>query len=244
MRISEIYCSLQGEGFLTETPSWFIRTSGCNLRCWFCDTPFASWHPEGEQLSHQEILDKLDVHQAQHVVLTGGEPLLPNSVVRLTEQLRERGFHITIETAGTVFKPVACDLISISPKLASSTPLLDRLPIWVDASEHTLSRSELDAWSIRHERLRFRPDVIRNWIAEYTYQIKFVVDDLADCREIEAYLSFFPEIDRRRVLMMPQGIDFAALSEKQTWLEPYCEAHGLRFCPRKQIEWYGNKRGT
>ena len=56
MRIAEIYASVQGEGLLTGTPSVFVRTSGCNLRCVFCDTPFASWRPEGDDLSIGQIL--------------------------------------------------------------------------------------------------------------------------------------------------------------------------------------------
>ena len=73
MFISEIYQSNQGEGQLTGTPSVFVRTSGCNLRCGFCDTPFASWHPEGEKLSVAEVVDRTaqNAGGSQHVVVTG-----------------------------------------------------------------------------------------------------------------------------------------------------------------------------
>ena len=72
VKIAEIFRSLQGEGFLTGTPSVFVRTSGCNLRCWFCDTPYASWEPEGEDLSVDEILrqvDELDSRPAMPAVM-------------------------------------------------------------------------------------------------------------------------------------------------------------------------------
>ncbi len=59
MRIAEIFRSLQGEGRLTGVESVFVRTSGCNLRCGFCDTPYASWSPEGEDLSVDEILERV-----------------------------------------------------------------------------------------------------------------------------------------------------------------------------------------
>src|SRR3954471_6998 len=59
MLISEIYCSLQGEGLLTGTPSVFVRASGCNLRCWFCDTPYTSWQPKGEDWSVEAIVDEV-----------------------------------------------------------------------------------------------------------------------------------------------------------------------------------------
>src|SRR4051794_8512532 len=132
MLISEIYCSLQGEGLLTGTPSVFVRASGCNLRCWFCDTPYTSWQPEGEDWSVEEIVDDVRRQQSSihHVVITGGEPMLFAELIPLTQRLQTAGFHLTIETAGTLFLPVECDLMSISPKLASSTPSEDRAGRW------------------------------------------------------------------------------------------------------------------
>ena len=122
MRIAEIYLSRQGEGFLTGTESVFVRVSGCNLRCHYCDTPFASWRPEGEDFSAAEIQEQVLAYDCPHVVLTGGEPLLFSELIPLCGGLRTRGRHITIETAGTLYLPLECDLLSISPKLANSTP--------------------------------------------------------------------------------------------------------------------------
>ncbi|MFM8982025.1 MAG: 7-carboxy-7-deazaguanine synthase QueE, partial [Spartobacteria bacterium] len=76
MLISEIFYSVQGEGELTGVPSVFIRTSGCNLRCRWCDTPYASWNPEGTEMSIDQILAEVEKHPAAHVVLTGGEPVV------------------------------------------------------------------------------------------------------------------------------------------------------------------------
>ena len=59
MRIAEIYQSVQGEGLLTGTPSVFVRASGCNLRCWYCDTPFTSWQPDGDDLAVEEIVRRV-----------------------------------------------------------------------------------------------------------------------------------------------------------------------------------------
>jgi len=131
MRISEIYRSDQGEGALTGTPSIFVRTSGCNLRCEFCDTPFASWEPEGPVLSVDEIMQQVlsiasNDASLKHVVVTGGEPLLPLEMVSLCLRLKQHPFHITIETAGTIDREITCDLMSISPKMSNSTPSVDR----------------------------------------------------------------------------------------------------------------------
>jgi 7-carboxy-7-deazaguanine synthase len=159
-------------------------------------------------------------------------------LIPLTAGLRNQGWHITIETSGTLYLPVTCDLMSISPKLSNSTPTWDRLPTCPAES------SERDArWAERHEQHRHAPEVIRRLTAEYDCQLKFVVDCPDDCREVERYLAEFPEIERNRVMLMPQGVEPGALAEKAAWLAPHCAAHGFSFCPRRQIEWFGAQRG-
>ena len=246
MRIAEIFRSIQGEGRLTGTESVFVRASGCHLRCRYCDTPYASWTPEGEDLSVAEILGRIDqlrrnaavsaapcghdarTPEVRHIVLTGGEPMLFAELIPLSASLRSAGWHITIETSGTLYLPVACDLMSISPKLMNSTPLPERDPQWT--------------W--RHTLNRHAPEVICRLTAEYDYQLKFVVGCPDDCQEVEAYLREFPKIERGRVMLMPEGVDRDALAEKAAWLAPYCAQHGFHFCPRRQIEWFGAARGT
>jgi 7-carboxy-7-deazaguanine synthase len=228
MRIAEIYRSVQGEGFLTGTPSVFVRASGCNLRCWFCDTPYASWEPEGRDMSVDEIVAQVEEWDTRHVVVTGGEPMLFAELIPLTTRLRAIGRHVTIETAGTLHLPVECDLMSISPKFASSAP---------DSRAHS-------RWHHRHQRERHRPDVIRRLVADFQYQIKFVIDSNDDLEAVQRYLTEFPEISRERVLLMPQGTERDELDARAAWMKPHCDAAGLVFCPRKQIEWYGPVRGT
>ncbi len=228
MRIAEIYKSIQGEGVLTGTESVFVRASGCNLRCWFCDTPFTSWHPEGDDIAVDEILRQVAALECSHIVVTGGEPMLFAEMIPLCQGLRDVNYHITIETAGTLYLPVECDLMSISPKLANSTPSVARDAKWHD----------------RHERSRHVPDVMHNLLSEYEHQVKFVVDQPADCNEIETYLAEFPMIDRDRVLLMPQGIERDQLEATGRWLKDYCSEHGYQFCPRRHIELFGSVRGT
>ena len=213
---------------LTGVPSVFVRASGCNLRCWFCDTPYTSWQPEGGDVSTDEIVAQVEEWDCPNVVVTGGEPMLFAELIPLCQRLHAIGRHITIETAGTLYLPVVCDLMSISPKFASSAPAAERHP----------------HWSRRHERERFRPEVIQRLVSDYVYQLKFVVDTPADLDELSAYLVEFPAIVRDRVLLMPQGIEQQELDARALWLRPYCEANGFVFCPRKQIEWYGPVRGT
>ena len=228
MRVAEVFRSIQGEGLLTGTPSVFVRASACNLRCRWCDTPYASWEPEGENLPVERIVARVVELGETHIVLTGGEPMLFEELVPLSEELGRLGRHVTIETAGTRFLPVHCDLMSVSPKLSNSDP----------------SPEEAGDWAARHRRGRHVPEVIRRLAARYTCQFKFVVDSPEACREVEQYLAAFPEIDRSRVMLMPEGTDVRTLAERAQWLEPYCAAHGLCYCPRRQIEWFGLVRGA
>ncbi|HID21088.1 MAG TPA: 7-carboxy-7-deazaguanine synthase QueE [Planctomycetaceae bacterium] len=227
MRIAEIFRSIQGEGQYAGTPSTFVRTTGCNLRCWFCDTPYASWEPEGRFLPWPSVLNEVERLGCEHVVLTGGEPMLQPDLVPLTRALGPRGFLVTIETAGTVDRPVHADLISISPKLSNSVPKSGR-------------------WRRRHEqRLRQSPQIVRSLMARYSYQLKFVVDRPEDWPEIEAYLSNLgPDLDRRRVWLMPQASTPVELSAKACWLHELAARHGCRVSPRLHVELFGNRRGT
>src|SRR5437660_5052446 len=90
MRIAEIFHSVQGEGRLAGVPSVFVRTSGCNLRCWFCDSGYTSWEPEGDNLTVAEILARIGQFPPRHVVVTGGEPLIAPEIEELCTALRQR----------------------------------------------------------------------------------------------------------------------------------------------------------
>src|SRR5262249_46149616 len=164
MKIAEIFYSIQGEGALVGVPSVFVRVSGCNLRCVWCDTPYTSWNPEGREIAIEEIVAQVRSYGASHVVLTGGEPMIFAESVELTRHIKAASLHVTVETAGTVYQPVACDLMSISPKLANSTPI----------------EREGGRWAAQHERLRYQPEVLRRLTAEYPYQLKFVVSGPSD----------------------------------------------------------------
>ncbi|MBL9206291.1 MAG: 7-carboxy-7-deazaguanine synthase QueE [Opitutaceae bacterium] len=233
MLISEIFYSLQGEGELTGVPSVFIRTSGCNLRCTWCDTPYASWNPEGTRHSQEQLIAAVENHpQARHVVLTGGEPMIAAGIHDLASALSTRGYHLTIETAGTIPPGgIACDLASLSPKLLNSAP---------DATAHP-------TWRKRHEATRWQPDVIRTWLDRPagTYQFKFVVSAPGDVLELEGMLaSLQRDIPAHKVLLMPEATSLDTLRQRAAWLSDLCKARGYRYAHRLHIELYGNKRGT
>ena len=224
MKISEIFYSIQGEGTLTGVPSVFVRTSGCNLRCTWCDTPYTSWEPQGEERDIESIGQEVDRYGASHVVITGGEPMIAPQIDELTHRLKQ---HITIETAGTVDAHVRCDLMSISPKLANSTP----------------NTREEGRWAARHDRLRYQPEILKRLTQLYPHQLKFVITDPNDLTEVHAVVEAIG-VSKSRVLLMPEGIDSAILADRSRWLVEICKREGYRFSPRLQIDLWGNRRGV
>ncbi|HEY0866185.1 MAG TPA: 7-carboxy-7-deazaguanine synthase QueE [Fimbriimonas sp.] len=228
LRIAETFASIQGEGIYVGVPSTFIRVSGCNLRCGWCDTPYASWNPEGEFFTVEELADKATDFGVGHVVVTGGEPMLFEPVEALTRLLARRGHTITIETAGTVYREVDCDLMSISPKLQNSLPPAD------------------SGWRDRHDRARLDIDVLRRLIRTYPYQLKFVLDPEAgdDVSEIDSILSRLPDVQPQRVLLMPEGTDSETLLRRSRLLVGLCMARNWRLTPRMHVDLFGNTKGT
>ncbi len=228
LRISEIFASIQGEGIWTGVPSTFVRVSGCNLRCVWCDTPYASWNPEGPVLPVADVIDEVERKGIDHVVLTGGEPMLFDPIETLARELKERGHTITIETAGTIHRSIPCDLMSISPKLSHSTPPAE------------------SGWQERHESGRLKIDILTALMRDYDYQLKFVVnpdagDDLTEIRELLAKL---PPVRPDRVLLMPEGRDAALIHRRQRALVDVCMAEGWRLAGRMHVDLFGDTRGT
>ena len=227
LRIAEVFHSIQGEGGLVGIPSFFIRTTGCNLRCEWCDTPYTSWEPEGEWRTIEDLVAAVPT-AARHVVVTGGEPLLWPNLPRLTEALRTAGKHVTIETAGTLFLPLACDLMSVSPKLANSDP-----------GPHRPAAVRAD-----HAARRLDRDVLRRLLERYVCQLKFVVAEPSDLQEIDALLAELPPVAPETVLLMPLGVEAAEVARRGRWLAELCKERGYRYTPRLHIDLYGDTRGT
>lgn len=231
LRIAEIFRSIQGEGIWAGTPSTFVRVSGCNLRCEWCDTKYASWNPEGPTLEIGEVLDQVASLNTRHIVLTGGEPMLFEPVEDLAARMGESGHVITIETAGTVFRELSCDLMSISPKLSNSTP----------------GAEAGDGWMSRHEKVRANLEPLRRLIDRYDVQLKFVVEAERleqDLQEIENLLDEIPEVSPDRILLMPQATEVGELAMAGRRVAEACLRTGYRFGPRLHVELYGNTKGT
>mgnify|MGYP003298760927 FL=1 len=231
MKISELFFSIQGEGELTGVPSVFVRTSGCNLRCRWCDTKYASWKPEGENVTINDLVDKVCSYPARHVVISGGEPMIAKGIEEFTHLLKESGKHITIETAGTISpNGIQCDLASLSPKLSDSTP-----------KEGDINKE----WIDRHESKRLDYDILSEWVNSYNFQLKFVVSKEEEIKEIQNVISRIEgKILPEKVLLMPEGIDPDTLRSRYDLLIDLCKENGYRLCHRLHIDLFGNTPGT
>jgi len=226
LRVAEVFTSIQGEGIWAGVPSTFVRVSGCNLRCVWCDTPYASWEPEGPVRDVAEIVGDVRLAGVRHVVVTGGEPMLFEPTVVLTQQLKAAGHVITVETAGTVFRKLPCDLMSISPKLANSTP------------------PESSGWAARHEETRKDLEPLRRLIDTYDVQLKFVLTSESDADQVDELLARLPHVPVDRVLVMAEGVTSAVQHTRMKELAPVCLRKGWRLSPRLHIDLFGNKKGT
>jgi 7-carboxy-7-deazaguanine synthase len=236
--INELFYSLQGEGKLTGTPSVFIRTSGCNLRCWFCDSYHTSWEPTHATMGLDEIVEEVQSHgDADHVVLTGGEPLIHDSAVTLLERLDDLGYHTTVETNGTIYRDAPIDLASISPKLASSTPTAERDP-----------KGEGE-WAERHEERRLDYEALAALVDEYDTQLKFVVTGPGDMSEIEELVAELREVASGPVgdsdiLLMPEGMTRDELDRHRGEVAELAMEYGYRYTTRLHVDLWNDAPGT
>jgi 7-carboxy-7-deazaguanine synthase len=226
MKYSEIFESIQGEGRLVGTPSVFFRTSYCNLRCAWCDTPYTSWTPENRDISVREAFDAIHAPGIPHVVITGGEPFIQaGELLDVCDLLGEAEHHTTVETNAIIYAPIEAQLVSMSPKLSNSSPPKD---------------TRAFAW---HESRRIVPDVIQAFLRDHNCQVKFVVDRPEDLSEIDELVDLVP-IPRDVVVLMPQGRTADEVRGRMAWLAHVAADSGYRLSPRLHVDLWGTQRGV
>jgi len=224
MVIAETFSSIQGEGMLAGIPSFFIRTSGCNLRCSWCDTPYTSWRPEGQRRSVRELIAAATVASLRYVVITGGEPLLQRELGDLARGLAANAHHITVETAGTLTPEFDCHLLSVSPKTSNSDPE--------------------GRFRERHRDLRANLAPLQRLLARHPeHQLKFVVQGEGDIGEILAMVELLGVV-RHRVLLMPEGRTAGEVAVRAPAVARLCMQHGFRYTPRLHLDLFGSGRGV
>lgn len=243
MKISELFYTIQGEGKRAGKPSFFIRTNHCNLRCQFaggnlCDTAYTSWNPDDEKnfgdIEIEKIIGQYIQHNCMDVVITGGEPtMFAEDLTNLCIELKRINPDsvITIETNGTYIGKFIeyIDLVSISPKLKSSTPFgthYEKL--------HTNNRVNLESFR-KYNELKQSDKIDIQW--------KFVVTSEADLNEI---LELQKEIGFKNsdVYLMPEGITEEELASKRLEIIELCKKYQFNYTDRLHVIIWGNKRGV
>jgi 7-carboxy-7-deazaguanine synthase len=236
--VNELFASLQGEGKLAGVPSTFVRTSGCNLRCWFCDSYHTSWDPTHAWMGVDDVVDEVDARDPTHVVLTGGEPLIHDESATLLERLAD-DYHVTVETNGTVVPDAPVDLVSVSPKLSTSTPTPENAPDGVDVG----------AWETRHEERRIDLDALATLVERRAFQLKFVVTGPEDLPEIEGLVADLrgvadAAIRDDDVLLMPEGQTREELAATRTVVADLALERGYRYTPRLHVDLWNDAPET
>ena len=226
--VNEIFYSLQGEGLLVGVPSVFIRLAGCPLRCQWCDTPYAWDYLSGNELSNDQILSEIRKYNCRHLVITGGEPMVDSDMQprielsKLTQTIKAAGdYHITIETAGIGFvEALACDLMSISPKLSNAF--------------NSVSRDSLSNINI---------NILKQIINQFEYQLKFVVDRPDDLVDIKQLIDELGHIDTCKIMLMPQAVNKKQYLAKAPMVADLCCKTGYAFSQRLQLMLWDNQTG-
>ena len=243
MKISELFYSIQGEGKRSGRPSFFIRTNFCNLRCSFtgghlCDTPYTSWDPDDDKnignMEITNIVSEYAKYKSKDVVITGGEPTMQTEeLYELCKSLKEfnPNVEITIETNGTYEGEYLnyVDLISVSPKLISSTPF--NTPFEKMHSNNRINSDVLKKFNLL--KSENRTDI----------QWKFVINDEKDVDEIRSLQKdiCFKDED---VYLMPEGLTKEDLDKKRMMVVQLCRKNQFNFTDRLHVLIWGNKRGV
>ena len=221
LRVSEIFYSVQGEGSTVGVPSVFVRFFGCNLRCKWCDTAYAS--RENGSFTETDVNVLVSCikdfgESVRNVVLTGGEPRFQSELplFTLTKQLKEIGCRIEMETNGT-YRPglFEVDQYNVSPKLSNSGNL------------------NLIKYYERTVPLFLKKNSI----------FKFVVGKKTEVNEVLGFVNTFC-IPKERVYLMPEGVDSRSVRMRSLWLVEVCKEYGFNLSTRLHVMLWGKKKGV
>lgn len=235
----EIFRSIQGEGPAIGRPRTFVRLSGCNLHCVWCDTAY-TWNWTGTPFAHErttkfdpsaemiklsvtETAERIRALPSEGVVITGGEPLMQSdAVVELIDALREHDHRalVDIETNGSI---------------APSQALIDRIDYFVVSPK--LAHSGNDA------ALALKDETLKRFAAMPSASLKFVAKDAADIEAVAALAERYA-IPKQRIYIMPEGTTSEALRARAPTLIDAVIEHGFNYSDRLHIHLFGQKRGV
>jgi len=215
--IVEIFESIQAEGPSLGKPSVFVRFFGCNLRCCYCDTPYAvdKEKDKVKQMTAKEVIKEITKYKSKNIVFTGGEPMLYQNFIKKVLDGISISTPVEIETNGTI--PVKDDFFvyvsqfNVSPKLTNSG---------IKFSQR-----------IKHDALKtFPPN---------KSIFKFVINTISDVNEVLKLIYVY----ELKTYLMPEGTDRKTLIKNSKFVVEQCIKNNLNFSPREHIMIWGKKRG-
>lgn len=226
LRVSEVFESVQGEGVSAGVSSVFLRLATCNLRCSWCDTRYTwdwstyDYDAEVRTVPIEDVAAQLGASAAEHVVVTGGEPLLQQRALAALFALLPEGRYVEIETNGTVVPlPALSTRVSqwnVSPKLSNSGESLER---------------------------RIEPGALRALDATGRAWLKLVIETESDLEEVDALLARLAW-PKERVLLMPRAASRSELAERAPLVTRLARERGVGTSPRLHVERWGGRRGV
>ena len=266
--VIEMFASIQGEGQFTGIPSFFVRVSGCNLRCCFkgsiCDTPYSSYEPEKTGYETMDDVVKAfkklreENPNVKHLVITGGEPLMyKKGLEEFLEATYDEDLLVTIETNGT-FEPLpsfsnkyTIDLYSISPKLSTSVGNANGKLTVEQVKHHNETRINLKAlceFVLKSIGYQFKfvysgPECIGEIKQLYADMQKYVDENFSEDQK-QYYDTFSPTEFNQFTMLMPEGITNEQLAKSRIECAEVCVKEGWQYTDRTHIIIWGDKRGV
>ena len=242
-QIVDLHLAVQGEGRDTGTPCILVRFNHCNMNCQFtdsiCDSAYASWNPEAGSYSLVNIENLiLQNEQIKYALITGGNPSAsPLLLQQVIDLFKEYDYYVAIEDNGTMFGNFkGINFVSLSPKLRNSVPIPGSI-----INDKYLQRTVTEADRVKHEKHRTNYTSMRQWILQYEYQLKFVVSNKEQLKEIEYVINQLGA-DRETIYLMPEGLTRAQLDSRRQWLVELCIETGFKYTDRLHIVTYDTKR--
>jgi 7-carboxy-7-deazaguanine synthase len=229
-KISETFVGVQGEGQNCGKPSIFIRFFGCNCKCFYCDSQYATSGEDYKIYTYKQLAIEYKDSSVRHFVFTGGEPLLQQDfIVKFIKEIKnynKRGtkFTFEIETNGTVFMGYELkqliEYVNISVKLNSSKQLNDVLRVNLNSLNSIILNND------------------NNVSFKFVITKKHFRDDIAEALEIRNIFL------HTKMYLMPEGTSHDDILQGMKRLIPYCIKFNLLLSPRLQVILFGKKRGV
>ena len=195
MKVNEIFCSIDGEGIRAGELATFIRLSGCNLRCNYCDTQYALETNSGKDMTVEEILEEVEKYNVKNITLTGGEPLIHKDVDKLINKLLENKYKVNIETNGAVDIEKYLDRCLITMDYKATSSKMEKEMLLENLEK--LTQNDVLKIVIREEDF----DCVENILKNYKLKCFVYINPVFNEIELPKIVNFMKECNSKGINM-------------------------------------------